>query len=261
MVLARAIRRLVALPFLWLGQLAGTLKTPLCIPALNAAWSISGDGDVARIALYRMHQHRGSEAARRQAAAWMAERPRPAIAAFAGLMALEAGETDVARDLLAQGRMLGDDDAGGLDLLDFWVTARSEDPHAAAEFASRMQTRRDLPSALKKLMLTELLWDAMRHQRFEEARDRADFLLQVEDVPEAEMALWALAKHGGSRVEAQRHLRQASLPPQRKIYFQVIGNLAIGSGGEAREMLERLRELDPSLAEDVARSFDVGDPV
>ncbi len=252
MFLVRWVAKALSLPFQWLGELAGMVSPSASAPLLKAAWFISGDGAVAMQALVAVQRAMGPVAARLQAVAWMQNRPRPGVAAYAGLMALDAGDEGEAKDLLARGRTLGDDKASMLDLLEYMIANRSGDPGAEIEMARRLQSRKDLSPYLTKLILSALLLDALMAGRHDEADQRADHLLEVEDVPVAHMAKWALAMGRGDRPQADRHLARATMPPEQKLYYQVLGYRAVGLDALAEEALAALREGQPSLAEQAA---------
>ncbi len=248
MFLVRRIRKLFSLPFLWAGQLASAFKLPLSVPLLTAAWYVSGDGNVARSALFAMHRCGHSDAAVAQADTWLVRRPRPEIAAFAALMAYQAGEFDAAESYLAHGRRLGDDRDGLLDLLAYTISKHGADSDATGELARRLENRSDLPPDLSRMVLTDLMWAAMTDEQFDNARRRARHLLEVDDEPQAEIALWALAKRDADAPGARKHLARARIKPADKVYWQFFGLVAIGWMQEARDMLEQLKGLDASYA-------------
>jgi len=242
------IGKLLSLPFLWLGQLTGMLKLPLSVPLLRTAWLLGGDGQVARTTLLAIHHRDGLHAARVQAARWMETSPRAEIAVFAGLMALGAGEVELAEGFLARGQGMGKDRDGLLELLEFGLAGQCGATGSATQLARRMEQQRDLPPVVSRVILNQLLWDAMLDGRHDEARRRAEHLLEVEDMPQAEMALWALAKLHGDQRRADKHLQRAKLASPQKVYFQVLGNLAIRAHADARELLSQLHSLDATLA-------------
>jgi hypothetical protein len=243
------IAKLVSLPFYWAGQLAAMFKQPVACPLLSLAFRISGDGAVGRTAVFSARTLQGPEAARALAAEWMRTRPRPEVAALAGLFAHDAGEPAVARAMLDRGRELGDDALGMLDLLEYFVVMGAGDASALNDLALRMEARSDLSSPVSLLIRKHLLWLALERRRFEEARGRANRLLEIEDVPEAEIAMWAAAKAEGHEAEADRHLARANLPPAMKVFLQIIGNRAIGREEDNAALLAQLRDLDAGLAD------------
>lgn len=254
MFLIRAITVLLALPFLWIGRLLSSLRLPLGLPLLRTAWAVSGDGAIGRIALNQSRQQMGLGAARGLAERWIENRPRPEIAAYAGLMALEQRQPEAARRHLHRARQLGDDPAGMIELLELLLAAEEDDPQVLREVASGLAARRDLSPVVSKLVHSELLWDAMLAGRLDEARARATHILAVEDAPAAEIALWAIARRDRNALAADGHLRRAAkMHPDQRLYYMLLGALAIGSADEAGEMLTALRERNAGLARSAER--------
>lgn len=247
MFLLRWIATLLALPFVWLGRLGCMLNMPLGIWLLKAAWFIGGDGDVARTALAAMHAQQGPDAARAQAALWMARQPRPEVAAFAGLTAIQAGDLDLAQGYLWRGREVGDDPSGMLDILEYLLATLSPVPRAAEELALEFEQRRDLPPNLSRMVLAEVMLDALLGGQFDEAHRRAGRLLAVEHLQSAEMVLWALARRQGDAAQADVHLKRGALPEAERLYYQFVGSLAIGNMDEAMGYLAELREVHGGL--------------
>lgn len=248
MFLIRWLRKILALPLQWLGQLAAWFKTGLDVPLLTAAWRVSGDGRIAKMALAAIYLQQGAEASLAYALVWMQQHPRPEIAAMAGLMALDQGQMDTARQMLQAAQHLDKDDEGLLELLEWQVAVRSDDDHAVRDLTHRLEARRDLPPSLRRMVLCSILWDAVMERQFTEAASRARYLLSIEEVPEAHMALWATALEQGDLKEAQSHLSAAQMTPARKLYYQVFGNAAVGFRGQAEALLDRLRQTEPDMA-------------
>ena len=243
-----------SLPFLWLGQLTGVFNLSVSVGLLRLAWAVGRDGHVARLALVRMHQHLGGELARLQASEWMARWPRPEIAAWAGLVALEAGDERAARTWLARGREVGDEPRGMLELLELMIAYHQDDVAELRAVTASLERRRDLSPVVRKLVLEEMLWQAMLDGRLDEAGRRARFLLEVEENPSAHMVLWALAKKAGDALAAARHLAGTrSLPAARKLYYRCLANLAVGDAEEAGRNLAELRDRDQVMAERIGR--------
>lgn len=84
-LLIQTIRKLLSLPFCWLGQLANIFERPEAFTLLKTAFAISGDGAVAYSALSVLKDAKGERIAREQADAWMQSHPRLEIAAFSRL--------------------------------------------------------------------------------------------------------------------------------------------------------------------------------
>lgn len=245
----RALRKLASLPFLWAGQLAGVFHLPVSVPLLDLAWAISRDGNFGRTALMGLYRQEGPEAAQAQAAAWMDQHPRPEIASWAGMLAAGAGDLDQARSYLARGREIGDDPAGMFELLELTIAFHRDDYQRLRQLTASLGARRDLAPSVRKLVLEQGLWQAMLDRQFDQARARAQYLLEVEDNQPADMALLALARRDRDPALIRRCLeRTAALPARDKLYFQFLGSLAIGAADDARRSLAELRELDPAMA-------------
>jgi len=259
MFLIRWTTMLLSLPLVWAGRLCAALQMPIGTALLKAAWLVNGDGETARLALSHVRRAEGLASAREHARRWLARRPRPEVAAYAGLFALEAGDRPAARELLDAGRQLGDDPAGMFELLELMLAAHEDNPLAVRDAAARLVERRDLAPVVSRMVHSELLWDAMLAGRFDEARGRAAHLLAVADDGPAEVALWALARHGRDP-SAHAHLQRASrMAPDQRVYYMLLGALSIGQVDEAREMLPTLRERNAGLARNAEQLLGAGE--
>lgn len=255
MFVIRWIRKLLSIPVQWAGRLAGMFKHPVEVPLLKAAWSISRNGQDGLVALAALHRRQGVAAALEQAQSWMQSCPRPEVAAFAGLLAIDAGNVDLAKACLQQGRQLGTENESMLEMLEFFIVSRTEGPEAVRQLAERFSERSDLSAALSKMVGTELLWGRMLQGRWDEAAVKARHLLAVGDAPEAEAALWALALRGGDQQSAANHLAQVKLPTLRRAYFLCLGAAAIGAPEQAGEYLQEIRQTDPAMAQRIEASL------
>ncbi len=248
MFLVRWIATLLAAPLVWLGRLAGYANVRVARALYAAAWRVSRDPDTACLALGATSAGYGEQAALALSRQWLQDRTCPAIAAYAGLLALQVAQVDLAWRLLGQGKQAGTDRNGMLDLLEWLLVSGTGDGHAVRDLAGRWASRHDLQPLLSRQVLTTLLWEALQNQRFDEALHRARHLLSIEDVPQAQMALWALAKRDGDIRQAEACLRLARLEPRHKLSYQILGNAAIGFLEEARALLAQLEKLDPAQA-------------
>ena len=243
------LRKLVSLPALWAGQLLAMLRSPAAASLLGLAWEISGDGAVARSALFLQRKYAGLPAALAWAQAWMARRPRPEIASWLGVVAAECGDLDRARQCLQVGRSLGDDPAGLLDLLELWVANEAGEPGEYAALLAAMEARRDLSAAVRKEVLERRLLLVMLDGRLEEARRRAKLLLEIGTNPQAEVVMWALARRAGDSRAAERHLRAAqALPEPQRLYRQCLASAGAGAADDAAEILAALDAKYPDAA-------------
>ncbi|HUS91193.1 MAG TPA: hypothetical protein VM695_05050 [Phycisphaerae bacterium] len=255
--MVRLVRNLLGLPFEVLGGLLGMLGVPATVSLLKAAWWLNGNGSTALKALAQLRRHLGHEAALLQAHAWLASRPRPEVAAYAGLLHLEENELGEAGACLEQGRQLGRDRDGNLELLEYLLACMGPDPAAAEQAARDMESRRDLNSTTRKLILERRLWQELVARRLDAVRDYARRLLEVSVNPQASVALWAVCRAEGHDRQAERHLLDAAMPEPQCWYFRYIAAEAVGADTEAAEALQRLREADRGLADraEAARAF------
>jgi hypothetical protein len=249
MFLIRWMRELLSIPFLWTGQLAAILKLSVDAPLLKVAWHISHNGRTGVMALVTVYRRQGVQAAAALARSWMQSSPRPEIAAFAGMLAVDPENADPAKSYLEQGRQLGDDRAGMLDTLEFAVAGLTKGADTLTQLAQRLEARSDLPPRLSKQVLTELLWDDMLRGRWESAAARAHHMLAVADTAEARGALWALALKRGDALSAHDHLAQVKLPTLQRAGFICLGRAAIGDHEEAKKVLEEIRQTEPAMAQ------------
>ncbi len=249
MLIVRWIGRLLAVPLLWLAQLSGYVMPAMAARLYAIAWWLDRDGETAAQALAMLARSCGEAAALAQAVYWLQCRPQAAIASAGGLLALQSGKIELAWQMLQAGKPLGTDRDGRMELLEWLLTNGSGDGAAVQALAQRLGARRDLPPPLTQQVLIQLLWEALQHQRFEEARERADHLLSIDDVPQAEMALWTLARREGDVRRAQRHLQRARLDDSHKLSFQILGSIAIGDTAGAGELVAQLQQVDPRRAQ------------
>lgn len=251
MFLIRWIRELLSMPFLWAGWLALAFKFPLDVPLLKAAWYISRNGRRGHIALQAVHRRQGARAAALQAQSWLQSHPRPELAAFAGLLAVDAGNMDLAKTCLQQGQQLGKERDGMLELLEFHIISRTGSPDTQAQLAQRFGTRNDLSAVLSKLVLIQTLWDDMLIGHWDDAAAKAGRLLAVADTPEAEAALWALALKRGDQRSAESHLSRVKLPTLQRTQYLCLGSAAIGDKEQAGKYFEELRQAEPAMAQHI----------
>lgn len=257
MFLVRTIGWLLSLPLVWMGQGAAMLGQPVCVPLLAAAWRLGGEGNIALAALTRCRQHVSLEAAWRRAVQWLAWRPQPEIAAFAALLAAQAGDLAEARRLVVYGQQLGRDRPGMLELVEFLLADADPDPEVGAETARRLAARDDLSPAVSKLVRGQLLWEAMLAGRMDEVRRRADHLWSIEDDALAATAFWLLDRRQGIAADLAARLDRFDLAPAVRWNLEILGHIAAGDLAEARQMLPRLYTLDAHAAVHAERYLQV----
>lgn len=252
------VRSLLALPFQVLGGVLAAFGVPAGMSLLKAAWWISGSGATGVRALAQVKRYEGGEAALTQARDWLSRRPRVELAAFTGLLLLDGGRLDEARDCLRQGGRLGADREGNLELLEVLLAYRDPDPAVIEELARRLEPRRDLNGLVRKLVLEERMWQEVLARRFDAARDYAEHLLAVGRDAQASLAMWALETRRGRGPEAARHFVAArGIPSPHGAYLRYLAAASIDAATYAEEALAELAEADPALVEkarrDVAR--------
>ena len=260
MFLARSIATLLSFPLVWAGRLLALLQMPWSAPLLRAAWSIGRDGEGALAALSAVQRHLGPEAARAQALEWLVCRPQTEIAAWAGLMALQAGDLPSAKMFLSHGQQLGPDRGGLIELLEYYVTSQGGDREATAELARRFELRKDLALPVSRRARVDLLWSALLRGRWEEAQGRARFLWGIDSDPTVAAALWALAQRNGDDRQAQKYLAAIQMPEAEKLYFIALGRGAVGLREDARMTVLLLRKLDAGLADRAQQYLDRTEP-
>ncbi len=249
MFLLRLITWLISLPLLWAGMLLATLKVPLCVPLLRGAWRISGDGDIGSRAIGAVQAHAGLNVALAEATHAMDHRPSPQVAGLAGLLAIQNQDRELAKDMLARGRELGDDPAGSLDMLEFFTSM--EDPKTHEELVARLDSRHDLPPMLSIMASMSLASYDVYAGRFDDVRLRAGRILAVRDWPVAQMLMWTVETQAGNHAAADAHRAKAQMPPEQKASCQIVGYAAMGDFAQTRQLLEQLRGSHPETAEAV----------
>jgi hypothetical protein len=222
---------------------------PVSIPLLKAAWRLGGESEVAVSALVQIQRDISLKAARAQAAEWLSQRPDPAIAAIAGLFAVEAGNLEDAQALLAAGQQLGPDRLGLIESLEFQVTAGLGDEDAMAEMVHRFEQRNDLSPAVAKAVQVYLLMEAMFAERHEESERRAARLWSLEDDPMAATARWVLARVGGRDVGFDEFSARLKLTQPQRLFHEAFGHVAVGELEKARRLWSLLAETDAAAAE------------
>jgi hypothetical protein len=245
---------LLSVPVCWLGQLAAMVKLPLSVPLLGAAWRLGGNDSVGVAALANVARHASPEAARTQAARWMALRPQAGIAAMGALLAIVAREEDEAKQFLALGRELEPDRGGRIDLAEWTVVMCTGGASAAVELARKFQRRTDLSPSTSKCVEEHLLQEALLDGRFEEVESRAKRLWSIEDNALAATALWVLARRRGSHEGLDGYWRRLKLTRPNAAYLEILARMALGEQEAAERTLAALAELDPTMAE-AARTY------
>jgi len=179
-------------------------------------------------------------------------RPCPETMVWAGLMGLESGDLELARQMLDQVRQLGGDPFGETEWLAMQIAYRDPEQRVP-DLARELEGRRDLSPVVSQKVQLELMWAALREGDGNEARRRAEYLLKVDDVPDAHMGLWALATMDGNERAAKAQYERARLPKARKMYMEAYCRTLMRDFEGAGRLQAQLQELDPSLAESTKR--------
>ena len=149
MLFAGWIAWLISLPLYWAGRLAAAFNHPLSVPLLQAAWWLGGEPEVGVAALALIQRHTSSAVAVRQADRWLARRPCTAIAAYAGLLAVAAGDFDRGWQMFECGRQWGPDRGGLLEGLEYALAGPAGGPLATIATARSFEARNDLGPGLR----------------------------------------------------------------------------------------------------------------
>jgi hypothetical protein len=173
------------------------------------------------------------------------------LSAYAGILAANAGLEEVARGMLAAAKQLPVDQLGLTELLEFSIAMRFDaSPAAACDYARSLEARHDLSPTVSKMMHTELLWNEMITERLGQAKQRAEYILSVEDDPIANVVMAELARVDGNKVMAARHLEKAAkLPPAELHYYQFLAACGTGSEAQAAQQLAKINDHNSALAE------------
>ena len=254
MVLVRLTRQLLAVPLLLAAMVAAFLSPRLGARLQELAWLVGGDPAAGLTALIKLLPIEGPHAVRTHAGAMLAKRPAPVIAAYAGLLALEAGDGVEARGMLDLAKGLGGDPQCLTELLEFrLVSARSADHRGTWDLVRKWSTRRDLSPLMSKLVLTTLLWMDLAEHQFDQARRRAERCLAIEDDPQIETILETVHHHQGRTAQAaQCTARLAAVPQAHVLFWRSLASHAVGMTARAAEALAELRDHDEGLADNAA---------
>jgi hypothetical protein len=249
MFILRSLRILVALPFFWLGQMLGMLKSAVCVPLLKAAWWIGRNENMGIVALVKIQKLESIQSARSQAAVWLASDPCPGMAAFAGLLALDAGDFEDAarcRDLCLE---LGGDRQGLIEWLELILAGKNNDDQAATDLHQRLAMRTDLSPIVSKYLLEISVIKALFGKNWIEAESPAKRLWSIEDNPWAATAIWALNRQNGKSEDFQNYFKRIKLTPGQAIFFQTAALFITGQLEQARHSFDSLRQTDAALAD------------
>jgi hypothetical protein len=248
MFMLRLLRMFLALPLFWLGQLLGMLKSTLCLPLLKAAWLIGRNESMGLVALVMIQKLESAQSAQNQAAAWLASDSCPGMAAFAGLLAVDANDLEEAaryRDLCLE---LGGDRQGLIEWLELNIVVKNNDDQAAENLLQRLQMRTDLSPIVSKWLLERSLIKTLLGRNLTEAEKHAKRLWSIEDNAWAATALWAINRQHGKSEDFQQYLKKIIINPEQVLFFKTAAMFVCGELEQARNSLESLRQTDATLA-------------
>ena len=248
------LRNLAAGPFWLAATLAGLVSPPLAVTLYKHAWRVSRNSSAGMLALAKLRQSGDESSALLEARRMLEHRPSPDIAAFAGLMELDAGLIAEADANCRLAQRLGGDADGLTELLEFRIVAQDgANATRTWELARRLEQRRDVSPTVSRLAIQEMMWSCLMAGEFDEARRRAALLLEVANDPLAEIVAGVLADRDGKRYLAKKHFaRTASLPAKQRLYYRWLASHAVGDP-DADALLSELRQVDASLADQAAR--------
>lgn len=257
MFLVRAVRQILSLPFSILATVAGFFSRELAGRLHNLAWLVGADGRSGLAALVKFLPTEGPDALRARALAMLARQPSAIIAAYAGMLAMEAGDTVEAEGLLNLAQGLGGDPDCLTEMLEYQIaSSRASDIRENWQLAAAMADRRDLSPTVSKMVLSSLMWLELSQGQLEQARRRAEHLLAVADDPQVETVLEAIHVRADRLAEAGLcAARAASAPPARRLYWSCLASHAVGLHPRADEALAELRDYDTGLAEQVEKQL------
>ncbi len=252
MFLVRLLRTILSWPVTWLGHLFMMFKQPLCAGLLAKAYEIGGNPNTAAIALASASHFQPVAQAVSLASRWMRTNPHATVAAFGGLLALQAGDEHSARDFFQTAKKMGTEPTGTIDQLEICLTQLDRTGRESLELAERMERRNDLPPLAAVWSKRVRMFDALRRGDIKRAWQYAKFMTSINDDPEAELVMWAYYMQRGDQTGADIHLAgAASLPADQRLHYQAVACKAIGQNDLARQYAEQLREYNPSAADEL----------
>ena len=135
-----------------------------------------------------------------------------------------------------------------LDMLEFMIAQKDEVFFGANQCAIALEQRRDLNPRLHRMVLHERMICTLLERNFDDARQRAEFLLRIQEEPAAEMVLWALAAARGDSHAAAKHFCRGVQPDSLQYYYQYLGAWAVGLPNVDNYSME-LHDADEALHE------------
>lgn len=253
MFLVRLVRHLFALPFSILATVAGFFSPGMAGQLHYLAWLVGGQGQSGLSALVKFLSIEGPAAVRVRALAMLGRQPSAIIAAYTGILAMEAGDVVEAEGLADLARSLGRDPDCLTELLEFQIAAaRTTDIRENWRVAAALADRRDLSPTVSRMALSSLMWLELSQGQLDQARMRAEHMLEVADDPQAEIVLETIHLQAGRDAQARACTARAeSATPANRLYWRCLASHAVGLHDRAAEALAELGDYDATLAERV----------
>jgi hypothetical protein len=256
MLLFRYICWFLSLPLVWLGKLVALLDRAMAASILEAAWRIGGDGVIATMALACQKTKESNETVLARALTWLAKRPDPHLAAYAGILALVENNLDLARDLLVRGRALGDDPSGMFEMLELGICAKEDNPIEMFHLVRRLASRRDLQTPVSRTVCEYQLIEAMFRRDWPEMERLAKHLTSINNNSYAEGAFWALDRNRGIRRDLGAALRKTGTAQDRILCETTEIYGIAGAEEEYSQAMAELKQANPEGAENIRRHLE-----
>lgn len=254
MFLVRWIRTILSWPVTWAGQLLMMFKQPVCVGLLAKAYEIGGNPNTAAMALAATSHFQPIASAVSLASKWMRTKPHATVAAFGGLLSLQAGDEHSAKNFLQVAQKMAPEPTGTIDQLEICLTQTDRTGRESLELAKRFEQRNDLPPMAAVWTKRVRMFETLRQGDIERARQYAQYMTSINDDPEAELVMWAYYLQRGDQTGANIHLAQtAKMESDKRLHYQAVACKAIGQNDLARQYAEELREHNPSAADELLR--------
>jgi len=249
--LISTIRQLLALPVFLIAVLSGIFSRLLSARMYHLAWVIGHDEMMGLAVLAKSLPVVGPDLVRVMSAQMLEKHRSPSIAAYSGLLAMEAGDLEEAGRLMEMAKERKGDPQCLTELLEFQLaSARAENDEEIWNLSMEMSQRRDLSPTAKKLAMVCLIWTEMWRGQFDRARERAEFILSIEDDPQMETILEAIHVSNDQFEAAQVCARRASsAPPANRLYWQALACYAVGLRELGEESLLELEKYNVTTAQ------------
>jgi len=254
MFLIRWFRSVVSLPLRVLGWPLYYVYRPMGRELLMAVWPVTRSPASGVFALLQIVSTQGRVAAIQRGLDWAQRWPSSGLWSVVGLLAIDENQLDLARQCLQQAQLFPPDPEGRVDMLDYFLETRAtpRGEFLPGEVLRRFTQRRDLSPTLGRLIEMNCLWQAVLQRDLSQARQRAEKILQIENMPSAHMAMGLVHAVNGESGASTRHFNQAIFPgdngPQQRLYYEVIVQTILGHVEAVRDGFTQLQAALPSDA-------------